>query len=753
MLYAITLKRLLNHGDWRCDMSRKRRIKSQSTIDKQDTKTIKDKPMLGRLVLDAFSNPLTRAGYGMPNALEATQYNLTRLTQNYQELNALYRGHWIVQKLINIIPQDMLKNGYEIMSDLNPEQIQTVQSVIRRTQVNTRLRDGLYWGRLYGGAAGIILIKGHADIMSEELDLDEVEKDSFKGLLIVDRWGGVSPSDELVTDLDSPDLGYPKYYDVALNNGGEIIRVHHTRVCRFIGREMPYLERLAEQYWGTSELEHVMDELRKRDNVSWNIALLSFMANIRVMKLDGMEQILAMGNDKAQKALYNTIEGMNMLLNNNALQVLGKEDDYQQHSYAFSGVGDVYDRFMMDVSGACGIPATKLFGRSPAGMNSTGESDMQNYYDTIETNQEAQLRPVLDKLLPIICASALGAVPDDLDYAFNPVRRSNDDEKQDLGSKQTTAVVQAFTAGLISQKTALKELQQSSKRTAMWSNITDEDIEKADDDTTAEGEGMLPGMPPMGNSQGKNDVPSLDSDDEPIETTDADWHEDDHPRDEKGRFSSKGGKSRQSIPKSIASNDNKIGEKYKEVQPLYDEVCKREKAITNDLVDIAGELDCEMYGLEFRLKTASSVTNKMECFQVKYPNLNDSERFAKMNDIIRYTQLGNHDDLVDITNRTVENLRDKGYNVIEIDNKYLDGGDYKGIHIGVLTKDGQAFELQIHSKESMDVKNKLHPMYEEARNVNTAEERVLELKRKMNELSKSLPSPKNIELLKTWKDG
>ena len=114
-------------------------------------------------------------------------------------------------------------------------------------------------------------------------------------------------------------------------------------------------------------------------------------------------------------------------------------------------------------------------------MDATGESDMQNYYDTIEEKQESGLRPVYDKLLPIMMMSAWGAIPDDFDYEFNPVRRMTDDKMADLGSKNTTSIVGAFTAGLISQKTGLKELKQQSDLTGLWSNITDEDIENADD--------------------------------------------------------------------------------------------------------------------------------------------------------------------------------------------------------------------------------------------------------------------------------
>lgn len=46
----------------------------------------------------------------------------------------------------------------------------------------------------------------------------------------------------------------------------------------------------------------------------------------------------------------------------------------------------------------------------------------------------------------------------------------------------------AYNAGLISQRTALKELKQQSERTGVWTNITDEDIERASDSVEPPGE-------------------------------------------------------------------------------------------------------------------------------------------------------------------------------------------------------------------------------------------------------------------------
>lgn len=543
-----------------------------------------------KLTLDEFVNPLARSGAGMPNLLEATEYPLTRFTQNWQVLNSLYRSHWVVQKIINTIPQDMMKNGYDFQSDINPDQIQKISKIIRQTRLHSKILNGLYWGRLYGGAAGIIMIDGEADRMDEPLDLDRVMPGAFKGLLIMDRWSGIMPSADLITDITDPDFGMPEYYEVTLPEGQGVIRLHNSRVCRFSGREMPYLEKLAENYWGTSEMEHVFSELKKRDNVSWNIALLTFMANIRVMKMDGMEQLLAYGGDKSQQALYNTLEGLNMMLNNNGIQILGKDDSYESHQYTFSGLGEVYDRFMMDVSGACGIPVTKLFGRSPAGMNSTGDADMDNYYDTIEQSQESQLRPVLDKLLPIVCMSALGAVPDDLDYIFNPVRRPSNDEKQSLGSQQTAAVVQAYTAGLVSEKTALRELQGSSKLTGMWTNITDKQIEAASDQPEAAGEMDIPGMSSM-------------------ETQDSDFEESKHPRSDDGKFTGGGSGGSNSIGFKQESLDL-LGQEHKAphgdaaVQKLLD--CKnghiKNAFIRSDIDDITLIWGNDAVGLKHIIK-------------------------------------------------------------------------------------------------------------------------------------------------------
>ena len=449
--------------------------------------------------LDAFSNVLARLGAGTPNLLEGTEYSLQRMSRDFNTLNALYRESWIVRRIIDVIPADMLKNWITITSGLDPDVEKRLSLTLRRTQLIDKLKRGMQWGRLYGGALGVMLVKHQGYDLSQPLQLDWIMPGDFAGLLIFDRWNGVNPSSELIEDISDPDYGYPKYYTVTDPAGGGSVKIHYSRVARFPGATLPFWEEIAEMQWGASVVESIFDELRKRDNVSWNIAQLTFMANIRVLKMQDLGQLLAATDNESQAELLRTLEAQNMLLNNMGMQVMDAADGLETHQYTFGGLADCYQQFIMDISGAAEIPVTRLFGRSPSGLNATGESDLQNYYDMIAEKQESYLRPILNKVLPPFIISTLGSLPDDFDFEFDPVAEPTDKERADLAKCGTDNVVAAYNAGLISQRTALKELKQQSERTGVWTNITDEDIERASDSVEPPGEmgGMFGGEEPI----------------------------------------------------------------------------------------------------------------------------------------------------------------------------------------------------------------------------------------------------------------
>ena len=151
--------------------------------------------------------------------------------------------------------------------------------------------------------------------------------------------------------------------------------------------------------------------------------------------------------------------------------ILSAEDAMETHSYSFGGLSEIYEQFMMDMSGASEIPATKLFGRSPEGMNSTGEMDLRNYYDMIVQLQERMLRPALEKLLPVMAISCWGFVPEDLEIVFEPMMTTSPAERAELVQKLCSDVIEAFKCGLLNQRQALEELKARGEELGVYTKV------------------------------------------------------------------------------------------------------------------------------------------------------------------------------------------------------------------------------------------------------------------------------------------
>lgn len=423
-------------------------------------------------VQDAFSNPLFRLGWGSQSPLEATEYPLTRMTDNYALLNSLYRTNWVVQNVVGLMVDDMLREWYKLKGNITPEAQDALAKVERDTRIRDRLNEGLRWGRLYGGAAGLILVRGQEDL-SKPLDLDMVYPGSFRGLYILDRWMGITATNGLVLEAGDP---VPEYYAITDAEGHTAARVHHSRVIRFTGRELPMVERMAEMYWGESEIEALYEEVVAHDNVSANMVALTFQANVNTMEVKGLEQLFGIGSGQAQRRFWNVMQAQSVLRSNFGTQLVEQGTKLTNTQYTFTGLQEVYESMCLNLCGASHYPMTKLFGRSPAGMNATGESDLKNYYDYVDSQREAKLRPALQKLLPVLAMSAWGFVPDDLDFSFPSLWTPTAMETAEITLKKAQAIRDTFQAGLIRADTAQKELKKLEEETGMFGNLADEEI-------------------------------------------------------------------------------------------------------------------------------------------------------------------------------------------------------------------------------------------------------------------------------------
>lgn len=445
---------------------------------------------------DSFQNFVTRTGVGTPNANNASRYGFSPVSRDRVQLEYAYRSSWIAGQAVDTVAEDMTREGVEIHSDMAPDDLERLEAEASRLSIWDALCDTVKWSRLYGGAVGFLMIDGQAP--ETPLRMDTIAKGQFKGILALDRWVVVPTLDILVTEF-GPEYGKPKYYDlVADSQGVKSMRIHHSRVIRIEGVDLPYWQKIAENGWGQSVLERLWDRLLAFDSATEGAAQLVYKAHLRTLSIDKLREIIAMGGP-AMDALVKNVDMIRAYQSNEGLTLIDATDKFEAHQYSFSGLSEMMLQFAQQVSGALQIPMVRLMGQAPAGLGGEHEGELTNYYDGVKQQQERKLRAGVEKVYDVMHRSLFGKEPPQgWEIKFKPLWQMSDEKKANVATSLTTAVVGAFDSQIIDRTTALKELRQVSQITGLFSNISDEQIKEAEND------------PPPGASEGLPDVKSLD---------------------------------------------------------------------------------------------------------------------------------------------------------------------------------------------------------------------------------------------------
>lgn len=454
-------------------------------------------------VADSYQNLEARLGAGSGNAMDSAGYALTNLiTRMPRNLEYMYRGSWVVGAAVDSVADDMTRAGVDFGAAIEPDVIEAMEAEAVELDLWGAIGDTERWARLYGGAIGVIMIDGQD--LETPLRLEAVGQDQFRGVLALDRWSTVLTVGQVISNM-GPGIGRPDYYQIGPNAPALVgAKIHHSRVIRREGIRLPFVQRQAEQGWGLSIVERMYDRLLAFDSATTGAAQLVFKAYLRTLKKKGLNQILAAGGP-AMEALAKNVEQIRRFQSMEGMTMIDDADELTYQAYTFSGLDSILLQFGEQISGATEIPLVRLFGRSPAGLNSTGDGDIRNYYDSINAKQKRHLLSPVGKVLRVLHKSVTGEMPPKgFTFKFNPLWQLSDSEKATTAKTVTETVTGAYEAGLISAKTGMQELKQSADVTGVFSNITDEQIEAADDEppeppteepAAIEGEAGAPGIP------------------------------------------------------------------------------------------------------------------------------------------------------------------------------------------------------------------------------------------------------------------
>lgn len=398
---------------------------------------------------DGYSNMLNKYGTAQDNST-AYQYN-QEIISNDLELIRLYEGNGLFTKIIDRPSEEAVKHGFDI--NYGDESIaEYVDDRMDALELEEKFSTAEKWARLYGGSIIVMLVDDGRGL-EEPLDWSNVrsieELRVFERAIVQPDYSSMYHFHFMDTLNSKKKSGEPEYYQVFSVYG--YFLVHRSRCLVFRNGRLPEQTTNAiYRYWGIPEYVKIKRALRECITSHEDGVKLLDRSVQAIYKMKNLANMLSTedGENKVLQRLQ-VIDMARGILNSIAIDTDG--EDYDFKTLQMSGIKDVIDATCNMLSAVTDIPQTILFGRSPAGMNSTGESDFENYYNMVENiqkqNMKANARTVIDLILK---QGALeGAIPEVPKYKmkFAALWSMSDTEKANVEqTKAQTEYTKAQTA-------------------------------------------------------------------------------------------------------------------------------------------------------------------------------------------------------------------------------------------------------------------------------------------------------------------
>lgn len=393
--------------------------------------SIIDRAKQSVVINDEYGNSLLAVG-NKDKVDQFNNYTFENDTLNWALWLALYNDSWVFRRAIDKPAQDMVRAGVSLSGEGDKTNVYRLLKAHRDNFIQL-----LQWGALFGGSVACMMFDNvKEEEYAKAMRVDQLRKSKKMTMYITDRWYGLQPSPNTVTNMRDIDYGKPASYKVTLANGHQV-KFHHSWVLRYEHRNAPpFIKRGMLQNWGYAEGAHIINELCRDEKLKSSIQSLVNKALIEVIKMDGMRGIF-MGADKEnQEQLKKRLEMVNWGRDFNSLTFLDTNDEYQMNGFSgLAGLADILQQNMWLISSALEMQGV-LFGDLKNGF-SVDSTALERYDDTINGRCETYLRPVYEKFLRV-CYNMLG-IRESVEFTFNSLLTREKTEKQveDLGRFQT----------------------------------------------------------------------------------------------------------------------------------------------------------------------------------------------------------------------------------------------------------------------------------------------------------------------------
>lgn len=315
------------------------------------------------------------------------------------------------------------------------------------------LQKALEYQRAYGGGAIVLGIQD-GRMPTEPVDWANIKSLGF--LNVHAAWEIVAV--RYYADPLAPKFGEPEIYrfqldiqdpidsamtaapPVPIKTNGKIIEIHETRVVAFCGPTVSKRQRIRLHGWGQSVFVRCLEAIENFGMSHAAVATLLTDFAQAVIKIKGLAELIA-GND--DETLIKRFRLFDMGRSVARAMILDSEEDFERKATPMAGLPEILDRVGERLAAAADLPVTRLFGKSPSGLGSNGESELKTFYDRVDAKRVKELKPRLEYILRVIMSAADGPMggtePEDWCVIFGALYQETPLEQSQIHWNQAQA--------------------------------------------------------------------------------------------------------------------------------------------------------------------------------------------------------------------------------------------------------------------------------------------------------------------------
>ena len=359
--------------------------------------------------------------------------------------------HWLVDRACSLKGRDAVRKGFDICLDdgeeVDPKVIERIEKLNKKFGLKKTLEQADKFKNVYGIYHVLFRVDSpDEDYYEKPFNPDGIEPGAYKGMTGIDPYW-ISPflSSESVYDPDSIDFYEPNFWYIS----GQKYHKSHFVILR--GPEVSDILKPSYLYGGIPLSQRILERVYAAERTANEAPQLTMTKRLVVRYIEDLKKHLA-NPEKFERQMQALIE----FRDNFGVFLDSASNRVEQQDTSLSDLDAVIMTQYQIVAGIAGIPATKLLGTSPKGFQSTGEHEIDSYHEELESIQQNDLQPIVDRHHQCLMRSLIAqTLPDrkplNIDIVWKPLAVMTEKEMAEVAEIRARTDRLEQDAGAINQ--------------------------------------------------------------------------------------------------------------------------------------------------------------------------------------------------------------------------------------------------------------------------------------------------------------